>query len=79
MKQTVSITPKWQLHIPVAVRQALKLDKPELADISLQGDAFLVRPRKSKIFALAGKYRKLKPVKPVNLDRIRDYIDYSKW
>ncbi len=79
MKQTVSITPKWQIHIPVAIRQALKLDKPSLADISLQGDAFLVRPKKSKILELGGSLAGIKPSKRINLTRIRDYIDYSKW
>lgn len=79
MKQTVSITPKWQIHIPVAIREALKLDKPYQAELTVQGNAFLVKPKKAKILEFGGKYRKLKPVRPINLDRIRDYIDYSKW
>lgn len=79
MKQTVSITPKWQIHIPVAIRQALKLDKPSQAELILQDDGFLVRPKKSKILELGGSLANIKPTKRINLTRIRDYIDYSKW
>lgn len=77
--QTVSITPKWQVHIPVAVRKKLKLKKPTQADVYVEKDKIVLKPKKSEILKMAGKYKRLKPVRPINLDKIRDYIDYSKW
>lgn len=77
--QTVSITSKWQVHIPVAIRKKLKLEKPMQAVISVSNGTIVMKPTESKILSLAGKYKRLKPIKPINLDRVRDYIDYSKW
>lgn len=77
--QTVSITSKWQIHIPVAIRKKLKLEKPSQATIVVEGERIVIKPKKSKILQMAGKYRTLKPIRPINIDRIRDYIDYSQW
>ncbi|OGG20776.1 hypothetical protein A3D03_04605 [Candidatus Gottesmanbacteria bacterium RIFCSPHIGHO2_02_FULL_40_13] len=77
--QTVSITSKWQVHIPVAVRKMLKLEKPTQVIVSVASGAIVMRPEKSRILRMGGSLRGRKPVKPINLDRVRDYIDYSKW
>lgn len=77
--QTVSITPKWQLHIPIAVRKKLNLKKPSQADIFVRNQEIVVRPRQSRVLKLAGKYKGVKPVKHIDLDHVRDFIDYSKW
>lgn len=79
MNQIVSITSKWQIHIPVSIRKKLKIEKPSQAEISVRGDEIVVKPKKSAILEMGGKYKHLKPVKPINLDRVRDDIDYSKW
>lgn len=78
MQQTISITRKWQIHIPKAARQALNLTKPTKAELKIYGKEIIVTPFKSKILQLAGKYAKYAKGKKVNIDRIRDYIDYSK-
>lgn len=75
--QTVSITPKWQIHIPVSVRKELGLTKPTQADVYVDGDTIIVRPKESAILAHGGKYHGLKPIKPIDITHIRDYIDYS--
>lgn len=75
--QTVSITPKWQIHIPVSIREELGLTIPAQADMYVKGKTFIVKPKKSKILQLGGKYNKIKPVKPIDITHIRDYIDYS--
>lgn len=75
--QIVSITPKWQIHIPVAIRKKLKLEKPSQAIMTIKDNAIVIQPTKSKILSMGGKYKHLKPVKPINIDKIRDYIDYS--
>lgn len=78
MQTTISITRKWQIHIPKAARKALKMEKPGRVEIEVQGSKLVVTPTKSRILELAGKYEKYATGKKVNLDRIRDYIDYSK-
>lgn len=77
MTETISITPHWQIHLPVSFRKALGLITPGLVEITLVKDEIVLKPKKSPILKMAGKYQKIKPVKKVNLDQIRDYIDYS--
>lgn len=77
MQQTISITRKWQIHIPKAARQALKLNKPGQAEVRVKGKELIIRPIESKILQLAGKYAKYAKGKKINIDKIRDYIDYS--
>ena len=78
MQTTISITKRWQIHIPKAARKALKLTKPGQIQIKLKENKLELTPVESKILKLAGKYEKYAKGKRINLDRIRDYIDYSK-
>lgn len=78
MQATVSITSRWQIHIPKAARKALKLTKPGQVKIKAEGNKLVLIPVESKVLQLAGKYEKYTRGKKINLDRIRDYIDYSK-
>jgi len=78
MIQTISITPKWQIHIPVKFRKMLGLVKPGMAEIEIVRDAIVIRPKPSPILKLAGKYRHRKPVQKINIERIREKIDYSR-
>lgn len=78
METIISITNKWQLHIPKAARKALKLTKPGRVEIQTEGKRLVLTPIESRILQMAGKYQKYTKGKKINLDRIRDYIDYSK-
>lgn len=78
MQTTISITSKWQIHIPKAARKALKLTKPTQVEVRTEGNKLVLTPVESKILKLAGKYAKYAKGKKINLDRIRDYIDYSR-
>lgn len=78
MLQTISITPKWQIHIPVKFREKLGLVKPGIAEVEIVKGAILIRPKSSPLLKLAGKYRGKKPIKKVDIERIRDKIDYSQ-
>lgn len=77
MQATISITSKWQVHIPKAARKALKLTKPTQVEIKTEGNKLVLTPIESRLLKLAGKYAKYAKGKKINLDRIRDYIDYS--
>jgi len=78
MPQTINITNKWQIHIPVAIRKKLGLTHPSQATIKTTNKGeILIKPKKSGVLSLAGKYKGIKPVKPVDIENVRDYIDYS--
>lgn len=78
MQTTISITNKWQLHIPKAARKALKLSKPGKVEIKTENNKLILTPIKSKILQMAGKYQKYTKGKKIDLDKIRDYVDYSR-
>lgn len=78
MQTTISITNRWQIHIPKAARKILKLTKPGRIEIMSKGNKLVLTPVENKILKMAGKYEKYARGKKINLDRIRDYIDYSK-
>lgn len=78
MQQTISITSKWQIHIPKAAREKLKLIKPGRATVKTEGNKLVITPVESKILQFAGKYALYAKGKKININRIRDYIDYSK-
>lgn len=77
MTMTASITAKWQLHIPQDLRKKAGLDKPGMVTITAMDGKLIISPRKSKILTLGGSLNKIYKEHPVNLDRIRDEIDYS--
>lgn len=77
MITTISITNKWQIHIPKSMRKFLSVDKPRKVTIAAEPGKLTITPTKSKILSLAGKYGKYVKSKKINLDKIRDHIDYS--
>lgn len=78
MQTTISITNKWQIHIPKSARKALNLTKPGRVEIKTEQNKLILIPVESRILQMAGKYEKYTKGKKVDLDKIRDYIDYSK-
>lgn len=77
MNTTISITNRWQIHIPKALRSVLGLEKPGKVEITAEPGKLIIKPAKSKILQLAGKYKKYAKHKEVDLDKIRDIINYS--
>ncbi|MBI2086454.1 AbrB/MazE/SpoVT family DNA-binding domain-containing protein [Candidatus Daviesbacteria bacterium] len=79
MQATISITNKWQVHIPKAARKALGIKKPGMMEIKAKNGALILTPAKKSILNYAGKYHYLlnKKNKKINIDKVRDYIDYS--
>lgn len=77
MLQTISITNKWQIHIPLEARKALKMDKPGKLAVKVKNNSLILTPTKSKILESAGKYHHLYKKHPIDIDNIRDIIDYS--
>lgn len=79
MQTTISVTRKWQIHIPKAARKTFGLKRPGMVNIKAKKGEIIITPRKKSILDYAGKYHYLlnKTNKKINLDKIRDYIDYS--
>jgi len=79
MTKTISVTNKWQIHIPAKMRQAIGWTKPSQVLISVQtkSNSLLIKPTKDSILDLAGSLSHLKSRKKIDIDNIRDYIDYS--
>ncbi len=75
MEVTATITPKFQIHIPVAIRK--KAGFTHHGPVWMRADAgrIVIKKKKGKsILDLGGAFR----VKnPIPADKIRDYIDYA--
>lgn len=80
MKTTAAITSKFQIHIPTQVREQVGIYKTTQAEIWAEDGVIKIKPKKQSILNYAGKFANRKPVggKKINLDQIRDEIDYSE-
>jgi len=76
MESLVTITPKFQIHLPVEIRKVAGIKTHGKVSIKAQKGKITITPIKDRVGMLAGKY---KVKKPLPVDKIRDYIDYSKW
>lgn len=83
METKVTVTPKFQVSIPVSIRKFLGMTKHGQAKISAKiigkRKIITIEPVEDDILSLAGKYAHKKPVRKIDVDNIRDEIDYSKW
>lgn len=83
METSVTVTPKFQVSIPVSIRKYLGMTRHGKAKISarLVGKRKIItlEPEEDDILSLAGIFKGSKPVRPVDVDNIRDEIDYSQW
>jgi AbrB family looped-hinge helix DNA binding protein len=72
---TATITSKYQIQIPAAIRKELNL-KHGKVKVYTEKKKIVIEPKSPKkgIMALAGS---MKVKNPVPADKIRDYIDYS--
>lgn len=74
MEMMTTITPQFQVHIPVAIRKAVGLKKHGRATISVQGKNILIKPEPVSFLSFGGAF---KVKNPIPAEKIRDYIDYS--
>lgn len=75
METLTTITPKFQVHIPVSIRKKIGL-KHGRAIVKAEKKKIIIEPidEKKGILSFAGKF---KVKKPIPAEKIRDYIDYS--
>ena len=74
MQTVTTITPKFQVHIPVSIRKKIGLTKHGKALIKAEKSKIIIEPLESKFMSLAGKY---KVTKAIPAEKIRDAIVYS--
>jgi len=75
MQEVTTITPKFQVHIPVSIRKKTGLTKHGKVLIKADQSKIIIEPLKFQFMSLAGKY---KVAKPIPAEKIRRYIDYSR-
>lgn len=75
MEILTTITPKFQVHIPVAIRKKIGLKKHGRAVIKAEKKKIVIEPIESDFLSLSGKF---KVKNPIPAEKIRDYIDYSR-
>jgi len=75
MKYT-TITPKYQVHIPVEIRKEAGLTKHGRARIKAEGKRIIIEPipEEESFLALGGAF---KVKNPIPVEKIRDFIDYG--
>lgn len=78
MEVTATITPQFQIHIPVAIR--MKAGFTHHGPVTIRADAgriIIEKKRGKTILDLAGKYKARGKRVKIDLANIRDYIDYG--
>lgn len=75
MDAYTTITPRFQVHIPVSIRRKVGLTGHGRARVGVWKSKIVIEPIKSKFMGLSGKY---KIAKPIRAENIRDFIDYSE-
>ncbi len=79
LEVTATITPKFQIHLPVAIRKQAGFTHHGPVRIRADAGRIIIEKRKGKsILDLAGKYRPKGARVHIDLDNIRDYIDYGR-
>ena len=74
MTYETTITSKFQVHIPVKVREELGLTHGK-AKIYVKDKKIIIEPKKGDFLSLGGAF---KVDNPIPAEKIRDYIDYSR-
>lgn len=78
MEVTATITPKFQIHLPKAIRQkAGFLTHGPVVMRADKGKVTISKRKTGSILDMAGKYKTIGKTKKIDIDNIRDIIDYS--
>lgn len=75
MEVITTITPRFQVHIPVVIRKKIGLKSHGKAKMRTERSKIIIEPMKSAFLALGGSY---KVKSPIAVEKIRGYIQYSE-
>lgn len=74
--RTVTVTSKYQVYLPLDIREKAGLITHGPVHIRADAGKIIIEPKPGTLISLAGKY-KSKASRKVDIDNIRDRIDYS--
>lgn len=74
MTTAITITPKYQIHIPKEIRKQAGIKKPGKAEISVENKTIVIKPFKKDFLSMRGKF---KVKNPVPAESIRENIIYT--
>ena len=78
MTQTLTITKQWQIYLPQDIRKALKLTSTSRFKAQIKDKQLILTPQESPILKMAGKLKKYHQKNPIDIDNLRDHIDWTK-
>lgn len=76
MTHKTTITPNFQVHIPVGIRKKSGMTHHGKALIRVEKGRIIIEPQLGGILALGGSFKVKKPIKA---EQIRKYINLSTW
>jgi len=74
MQVLTTITPKFQVHIPVSIRKQAGLVKHGRAYVNVSAGRIIIEPMEDNFLSLAGTFHIKNPTKA---EQIREVIEYS--
>jgi len=74
-----TITSNFQVYLPEYIRKIMKITRSTQAKISVKNNKIIIEPSKGSILDAAGMFAGSKPIKPMKMNKERDYIDYGRW
>ena len=79
MGMEVELSDHGEVQIPPELLKLLHLKKREKVLVNVKNGRLVITPKKkSGVLEIAGIYRSAKSKKKVDIDRVRDVIDYSE-
>lgn len=79
MQTTLTMTKQWQIYIPENIRKLLGLKKSMRLRAEVKNKQLVIIPEEDSVLKLAGSIKTPEHMKDIDIDNIRDYIDYSQW
>lgn len=78
MRYTTTITPRYQVHIPSAVRREIGLTKHGRAHVYAEGARIVIEPSRESIISLAGMFSVKHPISAEKIRKAISYVEKKK-
>lgn len=75
MQTTISMTSNWQIHLPLEMRLKLGIDRATQFFAKIQNGTIVLKPQKE--IPMMKYFGAFKSKKKLDMENLRDYIDYS--
>lgn len=75
MQVLTTITPKFQVHIPVSIRKQAGLVKHGRAYVKAKDGKIIIEPMEDNFLSLAGTFHVKTPIKAEHIRKVIEYSD----